>query len=95
MLTFKTRKKTWKVATVYDAATKWEAYRVAEARKGGGKSGCSIIGNGGTVTNSDGNFVVRISYNGRFWNESDEEVPSRQQETDRQALDDWKRRTGQ
>lgn len=65
VFTFKiNRKPAVQVASVEDAAAKWDAYRMAEIYNGGG--GCSEIGNGGIVRQGK-KIVARISYNGRIW----------------------------
>ncbi|MEO8411060.1 MAG: hypothetical protein ABI478_10850 [Propionivibrio sp.] len=60
------------VASVNDAADKWEAFRMACIRKGGG--GVSQIGNGLNVVDRHGAFLARVSYNGRIWYSRDEEL---------------------
>lgn len=64
-LTVKYKGRTYPVASLEDAAAKWEQFRLAEIYKGGG--GCSQIGNGVTVRDSSGRIVGRVSYNSRIW----------------------------
>ena len=49
-----------------DAANKWNAFRMESA------AGCSEIGNGGIVVNQRGEWMGRVSYNGRVWFSKDE-----------------------
>lgn len=54
--------KAFPVASVQDAAQKWEAFREASCE------GVSTIGNGLTVRDAKGKIVATVSYNGRIWN---------------------------
>ncbi len=58
-VTFNNKK--YSVASLEDASAKWCAFRNASME------GVSTIGNGVIVKDNDGNFVGRISYNGRIW----------------------------
>ena len=65
-LTFKIhRKPAVPVASVADAAAKWNAYLSALAQNME-DYGCSKVGNGGIVRQGK-KIVARISYNGRIW----------------------------
>jgi hypothetical protein len=52
-----------------DAAGKWEEFRDES------NGGCSEIGNGGIVVNQHGDWVCKVSYNGRMWFSKDEIGP--------------------
>ena len=65
-LTFKIhRKPAVPVASVADAAAKWNAYLHALAQNME-ECGCSHVGNGGIVRDGK-KIVAKISYNGRIW----------------------------
>lgn len=64
-LSVKYHGKTYPVASLADAAAKWDAFRFAAACAG---DGCSKVGNGVTVRNGAGKIVAKVSYNGRLWN---------------------------
>lgn len=51
-----------------DASEKWESFRDES------NGGCSEIGNGGIVVNQRGEWVCRVSYNGRLWFSKDEQT---------------------
>lgn len=55
-------KKSYPVASIEDAQSKWEAFRAEAARNGGG---VRDIGNGVSVKQG-GKIIGRISYNGRY-----------------------------
>lgn len=58
--------KTYAVESINDAQQKWEEFR---DRSG---AGVSKVGNGVRITDADGKFVARISYNGRAWGTEDD-----------------------
>lgn len=64
-LMVKFRGKTYPVASVEEAAAKWEEARDRATAEGGG--GVRETGNGIPVLDSTGKTVARISYNGRIW----------------------------
>ena len=53
--------KKYPVESVEDARNRWEALREQSGL------GCSVIGNGVTVVDEQGEFIASISYNGRVW----------------------------
>jgi hypothetical protein len=55
--------KTYPVASIEDAQAKWNQFRAAASREGGG---VRDVGNGVVVKNASGKELGRISYNGRF-----------------------------
>jgi len=58
--------KTYPVDSIDDAQRKWIKFQ--EAADGGGPVGVSKVGNGVQITDQNGKFVARISFNGRVWN---------------------------
>ena len=58
--------KRFPVASIEAAQAKWEAFR------DGSGAGVSEVGNGVRLVDAHGNFVARISYNGRVWFTKDE-----------------------
>lgn len=65
MLSVKFQGKTYSVASIQDAARKWDEFRFAAACAG---AGSSQVGNGVSVRDARGKIVARVSYNGRIWN---------------------------
>lgn len=59
---------TYPVDSIEDAQSKWRAFRDATG------AGNSAIGNGVEVFGEDGQQVARISYNGRAWDNADNEI---------------------
>jgi N12 class adenine-specific DNA methylase len=57
--------KTYPVESIEDAQSKW--IRFQESANGGSAAGVSQVGNGVRITDQDGKFVARISFNGRVW----------------------------
>lgn len=58
--------KTYPVESIEDAQRKWIKFQ--ETADGGGPVGVSKVGNGVQITDQNGKFVARISFNGRVWN---------------------------